>query len=74
VLKRDVVPLYHQLKELLTEKIESGEWEPGYRLPGELEISKEFGLSRATVRQAMGLLENQGLVERFAAAAPLSGA
>jgi GntR family transcriptional regulator len=65
VLKRDVVPLYHQLKELLTEKIESGEWEPGYRLPGELEISKEFGLSRATVRQAMGLLENQGLVERF---------
>jgi len=65
VLKRDVVPLYHQLKELLTEKIESGEWEPGYRLPGELEISREFGLSRATVRQAMGLLENQGLVERF---------
>lgn len=65
MLKRDVVPLYHQLKELLTEKIESGEWEPGYRLPGELEISREFGLSRATVRQAMGLLENQGLVERF---------
>jgi GntR family transcriptional regulator len=65
VLRRDVVPLYHQLKELLTEKIESGEWAPGRQLPGENELTQEYGVSRATVRQAMQLLENQGLVERF---------
>ena len=65
VLKRDVIPLYHQLKELVTEKIESGEWEPGRQLPTEKELSTEFGVSRATVRQAMQLLEQMGLIERF---------
>lgn len=59
------MPLYHQLRELLGEKIESGEWEPGHRLPGENDLTVEFGVSRATVRQAMQLLENQGLVERI---------
>jgi GntR family transcriptional regulator len=63
-LKRSTMPLYHQLRELLGEKIESGEWESGYRLPGENDLALEFGVSRATVRQAMQLLENQGLVER----------
>jgi GntR family transcriptional regulator len=63
-LKRTALPLYHQLRELLREKIESGEWQPGYRLPTESELTVEFGVSRGTVRQAMQLLENQGLVER----------
>jgi GntR family transcriptional regulator len=56
--------MYHQLKELVSEKIESGEWAPGYRLPTEAEISREFGVSRITVRHAMQLLQNQGLLER----------
>ena len=63
-LKRTALPLYHQLRELLREKIESGAWQPGYRLPTEYELTVEFGVSRGTVRQAMQLLENQGLVER----------
>ena len=58
------VPLYHQLKELVSEKIESGEWGPGYRLPTEAELSAEYKVSRVTVRQALQLLANQGLVER----------
>jgi len=64
-LKRHVLPLYHQLRELLLEKIDSGEWAPGYQLPAEKDISAEYGVSRATVRQAMQFLENQGLIERF---------
>ena len=64
MLIRSSHPLYHQLKELLTEKIESGEWAPGHRLPSEAELSTEFGVSRITVRQAMQLLENSGLVDR----------
>ncbi len=64
MLKRTTMPLYHQLRELLTGKIENGEWEPGHRLPTESQLMIEFGVSRATVRQAMQLLENQGLVER----------
>jgi len=65
MLKRDAVPLYRQLRELVTEKIESGEWEPGRQLPSEPDLAREFGVSRATVRQALQLLESQGLVERI---------
>jgi GntR family transcriptional regulator len=64
VLNRSPIPLYHQLKELLVEKIESGEWAPGRQLPTEHQLSAEFSVSRATVRQAMQLLANQGLIER----------
>jgi GntR family transcriptional regulator len=64
LLQPGFVPLYHQLRELLTEKIESGEWTPGHQLPGENQLTAEFGVSRFTVRQALGLLERQGLVER----------
>jgi GntR family transcriptional regulator len=65
MLRKSTMPLYHQLRELLGEKIESGEWESGHRLPGEYDLAVEFQVSRATVRQAMQLLENQGLVERI---------
>ena len=65
MLKKSAIPLYHQLKELLTERIEGGLWEPGYQLPAENELASEFGVSRATVRQAMQFLESQGLVERM---------
>jgi GntR family transcriptional regulator len=64
LLNRAPVPLYHQLKELLVEKIESGAWGPGYQLPPELQLAAEFQVSRATVRQAMQLLASQGLIER----------
>ena len=57
-------PLYRRLKEWVAEKIESGEWPPGHRLPPELKLAAEFSLSRATVRQAMNLLVHQGLIER----------
>jgi GntR family transcriptional regulator len=65
MLRQSTMPLYHQLRELLGEKIESGEWKSGHRLPGEYDLAVEFQVSRATVRQAMQLLENQGLVERI---------
>lgn len=64
MLNRSPIPMYHQLKELVSEKIESGEWEPGYRLPTEAELSREFGVSRITVRHAMQLLQSQGMLER----------
>ncbi len=57
-------PLYHQLKELLRDKIESGEWGPGQRIPPERELCLAFNVSRATTTQALNDLERMGLVER----------
>ncbi|HHF09156.1 MAG TPA: GntR family transcriptional regulator, partial [Candidatus Atribacteria bacterium] len=37
------VPLYHQLSQILREKIESGEWREGDKIPTELEWCQDFG-------------------------------
>jgi GntR family transcriptional regulator len=54
------VPYYEQLYNLLVERIRSGDLALGERLPGESELHRDFGLSRATVRQALDLLESHG--------------
>jgi GntR family transcriptional regulator len=59
------VPFYFQLAELLEQEIVSGRWAPGARLPSEPELCEQFGLSRTTVRQALGRLEHRGLIERL---------
>ncbi len=57
-------PLYQQLADHLRRQIEDGTWQPGDRLPPELEIATDLALSRGTVRQAMDLLVTQGLLQR----------
>ena len=59
------VPFYFQLAELLEHEIASGRWEPGARLPSEPELCEQFSISRTTVRQALGRLEQRGLIERL---------
>ena len=60
------VPYYEQLYAVLLERIRRGEIEQGRRLPGESELHREFGLSRATVRQALDLLESKGYAQKIA--------
>ncbi len=58
------IPLYYQLENLLREKINSGAFSPGDRLPTESELIRQYGISRITVRQALTLLAEEGLIER----------
>lgn len=58
------VPLYFQLKGVLEREIVATRWYEGGRLPSESEICDHFKISRSTVRQALGLLENEGLITR----------
>ncbi|WP_154814359.1 GntR family transcriptional regulator [Actinophytocola xinjiangensis] len=58
------VPLYFQMAARIRELIESGRLEPGHRLDNEMEVAAQLGLSRPTVRQAMQLLVDQGLLSR----------
>lgn len=59
------VPLYIQIAENLIVKIESGEIAPGEKLPTERELSEQMNVQRATVRQALSVLKDRGLIERI---------
>lgn len=57
-------PLYMQAAGQIRLKIEKGEWAPGGQLPVIEELQAEFGLSRSTIREALDMLEVEGLIER----------
>ncbi len=63
-LSNEFIPYYYQIANLLRSKIESGELIAGMKLPKELDLSKHFGVSRVTLRQALAILEKEGLVTR----------
>jgi GntR family transcriptional regulator len=58
-------PLYVQIKELLRGRILDGTYPPHAQLPSESEMIAAFGVSRITVRQALGDLENEGMIFRL---------
>jgi len=58
------IPLYYQLENILREKIMSGVFAAGARLPTELELIRLYGVGRVTVRQALSALAKEGLIER----------
>ncbi|MBE3560299.1 MAG: GntR family transcriptional regulator [Ktedonobacteraceae bacterium] len=58
------LPLYHQLKLALQSEIEQGIYQAGARLPSEAELTRQYGVSRITVRQALDELEAEGLIVR----------
>lgn len=64
IYRNSPVPRYHQLKEILRERIRSGELKPGDLVPSERELSETFGISRMTARQAITELVNEGVFYR----------
>lgn len=58
------LPLYYQVQEDIRARIEGGEYSPGALLPTESELRAIYGVSRATVREALRGLAQRGIVER----------
>lgn len=56
------IPRYVQLAELFRQRINRDQWRLGDRLPSLDELTREFSVARVTVRQAVELLERDGLV------------
>jgi GntR family transcriptional regulator len=56
-------PKYQRIAAGLREAIRTGVYGPGERLPGENELMAQHGVARMTVRQALGVLQNEGLAE-----------
>lgn len=61
----DPRPLYEQLADDLAEQISRGDLAPGQRLPGEPYLEQTHGVSRGTVRAAMRVLRDRGLVVTY---------
>lgn len=61
---RSRIPLYIQVASALRQRIESGLWQPGQKISTLEELEREFEVARVTVRQAVELLQNEGLVHR----------
>jgi GntR family transcriptional regulator len=57
-------PAHAQIEAALEHAIERGQLTPGDRLPAERVLAQRFGVSRMTLRQALGELERHGLLER----------
>lgn len=62
--KANAKALYVQVLAHFRERILDGSLPPGARLPTELELAKQYAISRGTVRQAMGALVSEGLLDR----------
>jgi DNA-binding GntR family transcriptional regulator len=56
-------PKYHRVANTLRREVQSGVLAPGDRLPAETDLVKRFQVSLPTIRQAMGVLRAEGLVE-----------
>ena len=61
--QRDGIPLYLKLASLFREKIRCGDWPIHSQLPTLPALRDEYGLARETVRQALGVLRNEGMID-----------
>lgn len=59
---RSRVPLYLQVASVMRRRIEGGHWSPGQKISTLEELEREFEVARVTVRQAIDLLREEGLL------------
>jgi DNA-binding GntR family transcriptional regulator len=64
--ERDVaVSLHAQISHNIRQRVASGEWPPNYRLPPEPELARQLGVSRGTLRRALGTLIEEGALRQI---------
>jgi len=61
---RSPQPLYLQIAAVFRSNIHSRHWRPGQQIPPLEALVEQYGVARSTVRQAFGLLEDEGLIRR----------
>ncbi|MFZ0841112.1 MAG: GntR family transcriptional regulator, partial [Xanthobacteraceae bacterium] len=66
-LSRSAVSRYIQLASLFRRRIQAGQWQVGAQIPTVEELAAECGVARATIRQALDILQIEGLIERYRA-------
>ncbi len=64
-MSRAGIAKYRQIAQNLASRISRGEFEPGTPLPSQALLSREYGVTLMTLRQALGLLETDGLIAQL---------
>jgi GntR family transcriptional regulator len=57
-------PLYQQIKGLILQSLQSGEWKPGEAIPSEMDLAARYRVSQGTVRKAIDELAAENLLVR----------
>lgn len=57
-------PLYQQIKGLMLQSLQAGEWKPGESIPSEMDLAARFRVSQGTVRKAIDELAGENLLLR----------
>ncbi|MDP3224492.1 MAG: GntR family transcriptional regulator [Rubrivivax sp.] len=57
-------PLYQQIKALLVQGLQAGEWLPGQSIPSEIELAARFRVSQGTVRKAIDEMATENMLVR----------
>ncbi len=63
-MEQKTAPKYIRVYEGLKERLSSGEWSTGQRLPSEWELARQYGVAYMTVRQAVAKLVQEGILHR----------
>lgn len=66
VVPMSSVPLHTQIREALRRRILDGTYAPHSQVPSEAQMMEAFGVSRITIRQALGDLQKEGLIFKVA--------
>jgi GntR family transcriptional regulator len=64
ILEKGLPALYYQLADVFRRRIEEGVWPVDSQIPTLDDLVTQFGAARATVRQALTILEGEGLLAR----------
>ncbi len=57
-------PLYQQIKSLLVQGLQAGEWQPGQAIPSEMDLAARFRVSQGTVRKAIDEMAAENVLVR----------
>src|SRR6478752_6389022 len=63
--QNDSAPLYVGVKQMILDRIQSGEWPPKFRVPSENELVAELGVSKMTANRALRELAAEGELVRI---------
>ena len=65
IIDRDsAVPVYVQISNWLVSQIVTGKWQPNHQLQSEPDLANQLGVSRGSLRKALGLLVEKGMLEQ----------